>query len=187
MSDIQPISIEQAAIRVLTAYHRVKDTADSLPAQALRLNERGLERWEDDNALASIADERGLSGEEAEAALATFVPPGAYDEYFIFSSGGHSGQLHVIGVPSMRLLKTIPVFSPDSWSGYGFGWQLDSLDGHRRVFHGGSLPGFRAQMMRFPDDSLTVIVLTNGDGARPEQVARDVARMYLSGADRARR
>ena len=64
--------------------------------------------------------------------------------------------------------------------GYGFGWQLDSVDGHWRVHHGGSLPGFRAEMARFPHDSLTVIVLTNADGARPDQIARDVARIYLS-------
>jgi CubicO group peptidase (beta-lactamase class C family) len=70
-------------------------------------------------------------------------------------------------------------------SNYGFGWQLGSLDGHRQVHHGGSLPGFRAQMMRFPDDSLTVIVLANGDGARSELLAEGVARLYLSGAIRA--
>ena len=76
--------------------------------------------------LTGIASDRGLSGQEAEAALATFVAPGEYDDYLMFASGGHSGQLHVIGVPSMQLLKTIPVFSPDSWSGYGVG--ADSSD-----------------------------------------------------------
>ena len=65
-------------------------------------------------------------------------------------------------------------------SPYGFGWQLDSVDGHWRVHHGGSLPGFRAEMARFPNDSLTVIVLTNADGARPDQIARAVARIYLA-------
>ena len=70
-------------------------------------------------------------------------------------------------------------------SGYGFGWQLDSLDGHWQVHHGGSLPGFRAEMSRFPNDSLTVIVLTNADGANPGQLARGVARIFLSTAPRA--
>lgn len=63
--------------------------------------------------------------------------------------------------------------------GYGFGWELDSLDGHRTVSHGGSLPGFRAEMARFPDDSVTVIVLTNADGAMPATIATGVARAYL--------
>ncbi|MBC7898377.1 MAG: beta-lactamase family protein [Cytophagaceae bacterium] len=70
--------------------------------------------------------------------------------------------------------------------GYGFGWELDSLDGHRTVSHGGSLPGFRAEMTRFPDDSLTVIVLTNADGASPAIIADGVARAYLPPRTRAR-
>jgi D-alanyl-D-alanine carboxypeptidase len=64
--------------------------------------------------------------------------------------------------------------------GYGFGWTLDSVDGHWRVHHGGSLPGFRAEMARFPNDSLTVIVLANSDGAQPSQIARGIARIYLT-------
>lgn len=71
--------------------------------------------------LSNIASERGLTGKEAEGALKSFVAPGDYDEYFMMASGGHSGQIYVIGVPSMRLLKTIPMFSPDAWSGYGYG------------------------------------------------------------------
>jgi CubicO group peptidase (beta-lactamase class C family) len=63
--------------------------------------------------------------------------------------------------------------------GYGFGWELGSFDGHRMVNHGGSLPGFRAEMMRLPEDSLTVIVLTNSNGARPDDIARGVARAYV--------
>jgi hypothetical protein len=34
-------------------------------------------------------------------------------------------------------------------------------------------------MTRFPNDSLTVIVLTNVDGAQPDAMALEVARMYL--------
>jgi nitrous-oxide reductase len=62
-----------------------------------------------------------LTSDEARAALKTYVPGGKFDEYFIFASGGHSGQMLVIGVPSMRLLKVIPVFTPDAWQGYGYG------------------------------------------------------------------
>ena len=65
-------------------------------------------------------------------------------------------------------------------SGYGFGWFVDTLDGRWRVRHGGTLPGFRAQMTRFPNDSLSVIVLTNADGAQPDRMAREVAGLYLS-------
>ena len=81
--------------------------------------------------LLSIAQERGLSPEDAARALKTFVPPGGRDDFLLFASGGHSGQIHVIGVPSMRLLKTIAVFTPEPWQGYGFGadWSEQALQG----------------------------------------------------------
>jgi CubicO group peptidase (beta-lactamase class C family) len=69
-------------------------------------------------------------------------------------------------------------------SEYGFGWQLSVLDGRRRVHHGGSLPGFRAEMARFPDHGLTVIVLTNADSGAPAEIAAGVARLHFSPGSR---
>ncbi|MFQ5680012.1 MAG: Sec-dependent nitrous-oxide reductase [Gemmatimonadota bacterium] len=68
-----------------------------------------------------IAQSRGLSQADVEAAVKTYVPTGKMDEYVMFASGGHSGQALVIGMPSMRLLKVISVFTPEPWQGYGFG------------------------------------------------------------------
>ena len=64
---------------------------------------------------------------------------------------------------------------------YGFGWELEPVNGHRRVNHGGSLPGFRAQLARFVDDKLTVIILTNSDNANPSPLALGVAALYIPG------
>jgi nitrous-oxide reductase len=71
----------------------------------------------------AIAAARGLTEADVTAALKTYVPSGQQDEYLIFSSGGHAGQVFVIGVPSMRLLKTIAVFTPEPWQGWGYGNQ----------------------------------------------------------------
>ena len=71
--------------------------------------------------LQQIADERGLTPEDMRHALQAYVPPGTYDPYVMIASGGHSGQLLVIGVPSMRILKVIGVFTPEPWQGYGYG------------------------------------------------------------------
>src|SRR5213595_856950 len=49
-----------------------------------------------------------------------YVPLGQKDPYYLFASGGHSGQLFVYGVPSMREIRTVPIFSPDPATGYGF-------------------------------------------------------------------
>jgi nitrous-oxide reductase len=75
-----------------------------------------------------IAKERGLSTADLMAAAKTFMPTGKIDEYLIFSSGGHSGQVFVIGVPSMRLLRTIAVFTPEPWQGWGYGVGEEILD-----------------------------------------------------------
>ncbi len=70
---------------------------------------------------ADIIEARGLTEADVEAALKTFMPSGTHDEYIMFSSGGHGGQLGLIGVPSMRLLKVVGVFTPEPWQGWGYG------------------------------------------------------------------
>jgi nitrous-oxide reductase len=68
-----------------------------------------------------VASERGLTTADLLAAAKTFTPSGMKDEYIMFSSGGHSGQVFVIGVPSMRMLRSIAVFTPEPWQGWGYG------------------------------------------------------------------
>lgn len=68
-----------------------------------------------------IAQERGLTPDDIDAALMTYTPSGKMDEYISFMSGGHSGNIIAVGVPSMRILKHIAVFTPESWQGYGYG------------------------------------------------------------------
>ncbi|TAK10860.1 MAG: Sec-dependent nitrous-oxide reductase [Acidobacteria bacterium] len=64
--------------------------------------------------------DRPSASDLADAAKKTYVAPGDLDEYYMFSSGGHSGQVFVYGIPSMRHISTIPVFTPYPGTGYGF-------------------------------------------------------------------
>lgn len=59
-------------------------------------------------------------GDIEQSALATYVAPGDLDEYYLFYSGGQSGNVYVAGVPSLRHIATIPVFTPYPGNGYGF-------------------------------------------------------------------
>jgi CubicO group peptidase (beta-lactamase class C family) len=63
---------------------------------------------------------------------------------------------------------------------YGFGWFLDPYQGHKRMFHDGSTIGFRTTIQRFPDDALTIIILSNREDANPEALALRVADLYLA-------
>ncbi|HYL97593.1 MAG TPA: Sec-dependent nitrous-oxide reductase [Blastocatellia bacterium] len=68
-------------------------------------------------------------GGTVEAATATYVAPGDTDEYYLFYSGGHSGNVYVAGVPSMRHIATIPVFAPYSGTGYGYDKETKAMLG----------------------------------------------------------
>jgi nitrous-oxide reductase len=70
---------------------------------------------------------RNLSEADVAAALKTYTPSGRQDPFVMFASGGHSGQVIVVGVPSMRILKYIGVFTPEPWQGYGFDEQSAAL------------------------------------------------------------
>lgn len=65
-------------------------------------------------------------------------------------------------------------------SDYGFGWGINTQEGHRLVAHGGALPGFTSYIARFIDDELTVIVLTNSNSATPGTIAKSVASLYFT-------
>lgn len=77
--------------------------------------------------LTKLANDRKLNMDDLLAAAKTYMPSGRHDDYILFSSGGQSGQVFVIGVPSMRLLRSISVFTPESWQGYGFAGEHDHV------------------------------------------------------------
>ena len=68
-------------------------------------------------------------GDIAEAAIATYVAPGDLDEFYVFYSGGQSGSVFVAGIPSMRHIATIPVFTPYPGNGYGFDKETKAMLG----------------------------------------------------------
>jgi len=73
-----------------------------------------------DKSLKEVMEARGLTEKDVLAAAKTYTPTGGRDEYLAFSSGGQSGHVIVYGIPSMRILKYIGVFTPEPWQGYGF-------------------------------------------------------------------
>ena len=77
----------------------------------------------------ACASGRGNTSSAAggDAAAAVYVAPGEYDEFYSFISGGFSGQMTVYGLPSGRLLKTIPVFSQHAENGWGYAEETKAM------------------------------------------------------------
>jgi CubicO group peptidase (beta-lactamase class C family) len=61
------------------------------------------------------------------------------------------------------------------------GWHLSTDHGHRVIHHGGNIDGFSAQIDRFPDDRLTIVVLANNEAHAAINIARPVREHYLAG------
>jgi CubicO group peptidase (beta-lactamase class C family) len=66
-------------------------------------------------------------------------------------------------------------------TGYGYGWEITSYEGHRMIEHSGGIPGFRTDAIRLPDDHLFVAVLMNSTAGEPppEQLAVKIAALAI--------
>lgn len=62
---------------------------------------------------------------------------------------------------------------------YGFGWVIDDYRGYARRAHGGSWVGFRTGLARYPDQDLTIVILTNSSDADTDDLIDRVSDIFL--------
>lgn len=75
------------------------------------------------------------------------------------------------------------IFTP--WkgdAGYGYGWNIGKKFDRRQISHGGGIYGFATQIARFPDDRVTVIVLSNIQAAAAGPIANNLAAIVFGAA-----
>lgn len=84
--------------------------------------------------------------------------------------GGAAGlkEIHTVGV----LNGGVPIT-------YALGLTVDDYRGTRRVSHGGAWAGFRAHIVRFPDQKLSLISLCNLSNSNPGELNQRVSLLLL--------
>ncbi len=82
-----------------------------------------------------------------------------------------------------KLILTRDALAGGEANPYALGCLIETdLDGHRKITHAGDIFGFAADYAYYPDDHLTIAILTNSDSARfpPITIEHRLARLYLN-------
>ena len=85
-----------------------------------------------------------------------------------------------LGQGFLETIHTRGVLNSGDTLPYAFGLQIDKYRGLRVVRHSGSLMGFKADIVRFPDQRFSVITLCNLENINPTALNNQVADLYLA-------
>lgn len=80
---------------------------------------------------------------------------------------------------AFEMLKTTDELNDGSENNYAFGVSLDEFKGYIRVQHGGAIGGFRAYASTYPEEQLSIAVLTNFSSSNPGSIERNIAGILL--------
>lgn len=61
---------------------------------------------------------------------------------------------------------------------YGFGWQIDTVNGKRILAHNGTWQGFESVIKRYPDKKLSIIIFANLRRSNPNKIATRIMELY---------
>ena len=79
------------------------------------------------------------------------------------------------------------MFTPELHN-YAYGWHVYDIFGRKQYSHGGYLPGWNSYVFFFPEDTLSVIVLSNLENSNPMEICGNISRVvFLNGLDHARK
>ncbi|MGH7618989.1 MAG: serine hydrolase domain-containing protein, partial [Gemmatimonadaceae bacterium] len=99
----------------------------------------------------------------------------------LLAKGVTPGGARVLSAATIDSMWTPQFAAPGAKTGYGIGFNLGVLDGHRTVGHDGAIYGFATTLLVLPDDSLGVVVTATLDGANAvtDHIARAAIGMVL--------
>ncbi|HUU51638.1 MAG TPA: hypothetical protein VMW92_01320, partial [Candidatus Heimdallarchaeota archaeon] len=92
----------------------------------------------------------------------------------------YDNRLGKSGQALIEKIQTPGVLNSGKKLDYAFGLGIGEHKGLRIVSHGGAFVGFRADMLRFPDQRFSVICLANLSTFNPSVMVKRVADIYLA-------
>jgi len=80
---------------------------------------------------------------------------------------------------AFEALQTLDLLSNGSKNNYAFGLFIDTFYGNKRIQHTGAIGGFRSVVYCYPDDQLTIIVLTNFSSPNQPNYGDPLSQLFL--------
>lgn len=99
------------------------------------------------------------------------------EDFYQWDQALHGGA--VLSPAALEEVWTPATLNDGESTGYGFGWEIQSRDGRRVVRHGGSWVGFRTHIARWPEDRITIVVLSNRADFNAEEHVDRLADIWL--------
>ena len=78
-----------------------------------------------------------------------------------------------------KMLQTLDNFNNGTPNTYAFGVGIGDFNGVKSVGHGGAIGGFRANIVTYPEEKLSVVILTNFSSASPGQKSNSISDILL--------
>lgn len=95
---------------------------------------------------------------------------------------GRGPNAQVLKPETLQKMWTPQFAQPGATSGYGIGFRISQLEGHREIGHGGAIYGFATQLAALPDEKLGVVTVTTLDAANAvtSHVAQEALQLMLA-------
>jgi D-alanyl-D-alanine carboxypeptidase len=144
---------------------RYESNAEIIPgrAQGYRIGPAG-----------KLENDRAIGAHVAGAGGSMLSSAGDLARWDLALAGGK-----VVKPESYALMTTSAVLTDGRETGYGMGMDIDIWEGRRRIAHGGGIFGFKAKLIRLPDDGVTVAMVCNSEALNLGDIADDIARLAV--------
>lgn len=118
--------------------------------------------------------EISLSGGYGDGALLSTV-----EDLYLWEQNFYDNHLGGGGVELIQHMLQRGILNNGETIDYALGLEIGDYRGLKTVSHSGGWAGYRAELLQFPDQCLSVIILANLGDVKPWKLARKVADLYL--------